>query len=552
MTRKSFTNTEDGSSSDVDEADSTIHKQPAHLSPREAKRKLRQLLFSHTNQRLEEHRDTAAHLMPSTPLSQPDAEPLWNIASARRSNGTSRRLLEPLLGRSLQEHLSPISAIVRKRLIEVLSSPVTEGGYALQYHLTACHSLFLMQRGAEMASWTATLFAQLDRPRGTIRALELYRLNSGFHDALEAMQQITAGEPWIDANLVRLSTGDEESESIAVIRQRTRLRRLADIQVDYEMPWPLTFVFPQGCMRIYQSMFTMLLQAKYAEHKLSNTLKQAKPDTMHMRKFWSLRRQAQWLVRTLTEYLQRDVLLDGTQRLASDLEGTVSLDSAIQTHAEALEKMATLGFHQVHQTKVKELFSAAWRLGVEVVNNYEQYIGASSQEEDRQARRKRRERRKKRRDKAKREGAPLGVITEADEEEEEEEEEQEEEEEHDYEDGEEAGVGLTAGATLGNDVYRTLGRSPFTPSDVEQGDIFDATTADASMSADISSSWMESETHKRERFRIECERQRKALDRLVEELKVGIDDQLARSRPKQLCKPKMQRRRIELCKSTTV
>ena len=48
------------------------------------------------------------------------------------------------------------------------------------------------------------------------------------------------------------------------------------------------------------------------------------------------------------------------------------------------------------------------------------------------------------------------------------------------------------------------------------------------MSADISASWMESETHKRERFRIECERQRRALHRLVEELKISIDEQIGR------------------------
>ncbi len=52
----------------------------------------------------------------------------------------------------------------------------------------------------------------------------------------------------------------------------------------------------------------------------------------------------------------------------------MSLDNAIQIHTEALERMEMLCFHRIEQAKVKELFSAAWRIGVEVVNNYERLI----------------------------------------------------------------------------------------------------------------------------------------------------------------------------------
>ncbi|CDS00974.1 hypothetical protein [Sporisorium scitamineum] len=398
----------------------------SRLTPDNARMKLRQLLFSQDAPATVQGEDPSQpfeDILPQTPLSRPDTEPLWQVAPARPSQHISQRLLEPMLGRLLQEHLSPISAIVRKRLIQVLSVPVTEGGYALQTHLRACHGLYFMQQGAEMASWLQTLFLDLDRRNGTVRATNHHRLHSGFVDALEAHQRSSAVEAWIDVNLVRFFAGDDE-ESAAAIRQRTRIRRLADIQVEYEVPWPLTFVFPLGCMRFYQSVLTTLLQARYAQWKLSSTLKLAKPETMHMRKFWSLRRQAQWLVRTLIEFLQNDVVLQDSQRLCSALEGVDSIDSAIQIHMEALDRMEMLCFHRAEQAKVKELFSAAWRIGAEVA--------------------------------------------------------------------------------------------------------FDSTSVDASMSADISSSWIESESNKRQRFRIECERQRKALDRLVEELKVNVDDQIGR------------------------
>ena len=523
----------EGGASDVDDATGgqTNSRDRARLTPHEAQNKLRKLLFSR-DAPTAEHVGRAANLqaseeLPQTPHSQPDAELLWHSERASRSQGALQRLLEPMLGRSLQEHLSPISSIVRKRVIEVLTSPATEGGYALQAHLRACHGLFFMQRGAEMTSWLATLFTDLDRRHGTTRATEHHRLNSGFSDALEAHQQRTAAEAWIDTNLVRFSTGDDEPESAAVIRQRARIRRLADIQVEYEVPWPLTFVFPLGCMRLYQGMFTTLLQARYAQWKLARTLKLAKPETVHMRKFWALRRQAQWLVRTLIEFLQRDVLLEGSQRLCSDLEGTPSLDSAIRTHSEALERTEVLCFHRLEQAKVKEQFGAAWRLGVEVVNNYEQFIGASSREEDRTARRKRRERRKQRRDKAKRDGAPLGAIAE-----EEEEEEEEQEDEEEAEDAIEDELNLEGIPQVGR--YDSIGRSA-APGMEGEASLYRASEAvddfrsvDASMSADISASWVESETHKRERFRLECERQRKALHRLVEELKVCIDEQIGR------------------------
>ncbi|EST04955.2 Gamma-tubulin complex component protein [Kalmanozyma brasiliensis GHG001] len=488
----------------------------AAATPEAAKATLRRLLFPKSAQGAESK--PLEETLPQTPLSQPDSEPSWQLGSANRRSRTSNRLLEPMLGQALQEHLSPISAIVRKRLFEVLSSPVTDGGYALQTHLRACHGLFLMQEGAEMTSWFDSLFRDLDRPNGTIRAVHQHRLNSTFIDVLEAHEPGRAGQVWIDANLVRFFTGDDDADSAAAIRQRTRIRRLADVQVEYEVPWPLTFAFPTACMRFYQTMFTTLLQARYAQWKLSATLKLAKPETMHMRKFWALRRQAQWLVRTLIAFLQSDVLLDGSERLCAALEGATSLDSAIQIHTEALERMEKLCFHRIEQVKVKELFGAAWRIGAEVVNNYERFIGTSSQGEDRLARRKRRERRKKQRDRAKREGAPLGAIVEEDEEEEEEDAEDDQNEAdygellRDYDGPAQPGA---------YDVYSddvTLARS----------DAFGSTSVDASMSVDTSASWLDSETNKRERFRVECERQRKALLRLVEELKVNVDDQIGR------------------------
>ncbi|KAJ1018858.1 hypothetical protein NDA16_004662 [Ustilago loliicola] len=512
---------DDGTSSDAESQAAPDGPKSAQMTTADAQSKLRHLLFVGNAQMAEvehhERKQQAREVLPQTPLSQPDAELLWSVSPSHQAQLASYRLLEPTLGRSLQEHLAPISAIVRKRLTEVLSSPASEGGYTLQSHLKACHGLFFMQRGAEMTSWTESLFLDLGRRHGTIRALQHHRLNSGFNDALEAHQQRSLEKAWIDANLVRLSTGEDELESMAAIRQRTRLRRLADIQAHYEVPWPLTFVFPPSCMRFYQSVFTTLLQARYAQWKLASTLKQAKPETVHMRKFWALRRQAQWLVRTLMEFVQRDVVLEGGERLCADLEGAVSLDGAIHVHTEALDRMEMLCFHRAEQAKVKELISLAWRLGVEVANNYEQYIGASSREEDRQARRKRRERRKKRRDKAKRDGAPLGVIAEEDEEE-------DEDDEDDADDAQENDRDDIVGA--GD--YDNIARSAAAVVDGRTSEIYGSTSADASISADISASWMESETHKRERFRIECERQRKVLNRLVEELKVSIDDQIGR------------------------
>ncbi|SPC64213.1 related to gamma-tubulin complex component 5 [Ustilago sp. UG-2017b] len=512
---------EDRASSEA-ESHAPLEEQQAPMTSLEAQNKLRQLLFKnkagYTEGQQHLGKQQAPEVLPQTPLSQPDAELLWGMAPSPQARRTPHHLLEPLLGRSLQEHLAPISAIVRKRLTEVLSSSASEGGYALQSHLRACHGLFFMQRGAEMTSWTVSLFLDLGQRHGTFRALQQHRLNSIFSDALEAYQQGTMDQAWIDANLVRLSTGDDELESMAAIRQRTRLRRLADIRVHYELPWPLTFVFPPRCMRFYQSAFTTLLQARYAQWKLASTLKRAKPETMHMRKFWALRRQAQWLVRTLMEFVQRDVLLDGSEQLCVGLEGRVSLDGAIKVHTEALDRMEMLCFHRVEQARVKGLMSLAWRLGVEVANNYEQYIGASSREEDRQARRKRRERRKKRRDKAKRDGAPLGIIAEEDEEEDEEDEEEDADDAAEMDEDDSAGMGD----------YDAIARSAAVDIDGRTSDIYDSTSVDASMSADMSASWMEPETHKRERFRIECERQRKALHRLVEELKISIDGQIGR------------------------
>lgn len=504
---------------DDEDADATqIQHATRSLTGWEARSKLRRILFphgTHSNRCMAEE-------LPLTPDSQPDADEFWHGATAGTSRSASLRLLEPRLGRSLRQHLSPISAIVRKRLIEVLTSPAPEGGYALQSHLEACHGLLFMQRGAEISSWTESLFLDLDRRNGAIRAIEPSRLTSGFHDCMEDHQQRTAGRAWIDTSLVRFHKGDDDRDMRAAARSRSRIGRLADIRVEYDVPWPLSFVFPPECTRFHQSIFTSLLQAKYAHWKLASTVKLARPETLHMRKYWSLRRQAQWLVRTLIEFVQRDVVLDGSERLCVDLQGVVSLDDAIQTHTAAVAKMEMLCFHRADQSKVKELFDAAWRLGVDVVSTYELFIGASGRNEERLARRKRRERRRKRRDRAKQDGAPLDAIAEADEEEEEEEEAEEQEEDDDDEAAEELNLDRSIGE------YEAWGAQPDAYAKRSAYEGFDASMADASMSADVSASWIESETHKREHFRIECERLRKALQRLVEELTVRVDEQIAR------------------------
>ena len=139
-------NVEKGSSTDIDAHVLGNNAGPSTLTPQEAQSKLQELLFPHDFQDVQDEEESvrkgtleALPTTPTTPLSQPEAEPPWHVGIADRRYRASNRLLEPELGRALQEHLSPISAIVRKRLIELLTAPVAEGGYALQAHLKACH-----------------------------------------------------------------------------------------------------------------------------------------------------------------------------------------------------------------------------------------------------------------------------------------------------------------------------------------------------------------------------------------------------------------------------
>lgn len=134
---------------------------------------VRAALFQNQLPSLHATRPDAAHVQTSSPMlsspsssspPSPDFPLSWPDSpgdALQDGEQLSRALLEPALSEALSATLSPIFAIVRKRLHEALTAPFWEGGCDLMAHLQALQGLYLMRQGASMGQWCEAVFSRV-------------------------------------------------------------------------------------------------------------------------------------------------------------------------------------------------------------------------------------------------------------------------------------------------------------------------------------------------------------------------------------------------------
>ncbi|PWZ00207.1 hypothetical protein BCV70DRAFT_190098 [Testicularia cyperi] len=503
----------------------SLHSQSNLMDPKEARRRLHASLFADSlSSDKEDLGIDRTETGLASPASESDVDELGYIPGMQGCASTLAHfdhLLEPQLSLSLRQHLQPVFTVVRKRLLEALMSQASSGGYSLHVHLIRMSGLYYMQQGTDMSDWCDALFADLQRPNGATRALDFHRLNASFRDAIEtnAIKSPTSSI-WIDTNLVRLiadpSEGATTPAEAAAMRNRTRLGRLADVQVEYTVPWPANFCVPRICTETYQAVFTLLLQCKYVLWRVASLHKIAKRDTLYLRVFWTLRRQVHWLVRLLIEYVQRDVVATCTDELVDKIERSTSLDALTDVHVETSRTIRRLCFLNRSQGKIRELIDNLLVLGAEMAQGFEQFSGEGGKDDERRARRDRRARRKRRKARARQIRVPLGAIVEEDEDDDEEGDDDEDEELDQF----------TA------DVEREQSVAVESLAGVVDED---ASMVDASISYFDTSSFdvsasnisMLSPALQRDRLIQNTQRQTKAFNKLLELLKTRIEGQIA-------------------------
>ncbi|KAN0065174.1 hypothetical protein ACQY0O_001671 [Thecaphora frezii] len=314
---------------------------------------------------------------PGSPPNLADLSPCGSLI--RGSAEPIKALLEPRLSQTLSRHLQPMLTVVRRHLHDALVLQWYEGGCDLYSHLSAIQGLYLMTRGPEMSEWCDMVFERLDSSQGEA-GLDFHYLNSSFRDAMTSHGHDAnegAGS-WIDTGLVRIYAGEPlQSRSQGV-------GQLSQITVRYQVPWPACYCFTPAALATYQEIFVLLLQVQRARKVVASLLKAShrqQHQHLHMpsmRKFWSLRKKVDWLVRVVGEYLIRDVIEPSAKQLRSDMDELVTFDSLIDCHGKAVERMRYLCFLQADQENLHDSILEALELAIAVSRAYQETFGEAS------------------------------------------------------------------------------------------------------------------------------------------------------------------------------
>ncbi|TFK55410.1 hypothetical protein OE88DRAFT_1764883 [Heliocybe sulcata] len=194
----------------------------------------------------------------------------------------------------------------------------------LMRHLHSVEDLYLMMRGDDMTHFSNVLFGKASCPLLEYQMdtgqqwTDFHFLNTSFSDIINAR----AGKArWIDTALVRLAYRGTRAKN------RT-IRILEGLQMEYAVPFPLTYIFGPQAIRSYNSLFVFLLQLRRAKSVLDSILV-----------FYAIRSKLSWFVNTMLNFVATYVLHIQVQQLHGSVQKAESLDEIIRLHEDHLEKV---------------------------------------------------------------------------------------------------------------------------------------------------------------------------------------------------------------------
>ncbi|KAI0347511.1 hypothetical protein BDW22DRAFT_1368198 [Trametopsis cervina] len=202
-------------------------------------------------------------------------------------------------------------------------------------HLTAMEDLYLMRRGDVMSNFLDVLFARMDT---TLPWTDFHFLNATFADVATAIK-------WIDPALVRFSYRGHKDKFAA----RT-VRAIEGLQIEYAVPFPLTYIWGPRTLQVYSSVFVFVLQIRRAKTMLDRILvRDALPGfSRHgeeMKMFYAMRGKLSWFINVLLNFVCINVLHAQVLSFHELFKEAKSLDDMINlhnTHLHTLENRCLL------------------------------------------------------------------------------------------------------------------------------------------------------------------------------------------------------------------
>ncbi|KAI9000737.1 Spc98 family-domain-containing protein [Trametes punicea] len=256
-------------------------------------------------------------------LDQAVMDPVSPEAPIASSESLSRVVYDELLPYSKQVH-----TLLTKVLIE---------DFDIWWHLNAIEDLFLMRRGDAVSHFIDILFARMDRRQPW----------NDFHFMNSAFQDVVALYPgrarWIDASLVRFSFPSRAPSQERNVAQT--VRALDGLLIEYAVPFPLTYIFGPRTMRVYSSIFTLVLQIRRAKSVLEKILVRSglvgggKQMDAEMKVFYAVRGRLSWFVNTLLNFITTNVIHTQILKFHEAFREAKSMDEMIRLQNEHLDKL---------------------------------------------------------------------------------------------------------------------------------------------------------------------------------------------------------------------
>ncbi|TBU41458.1 Spc98 family-domain-containing protein [Dichomitus squalens] len=239
------------------------------------------------------------------------------------------------LSRIVYDELLPYSELAHEALRKVLVDECE-----LWAHLNVMEDLFLMRRGDAMSHFVDVLFTRMDTRE---RWNDFHFMNSAFRDVVSLYSGRTR---WIDASLVRFSF-PHKAQGQGALQEKNiaqTVRALVGLLIEYAVPFPLTYIFGPRAMRVYSSIFTLVLQIRRAKSVLERILVRGglaagKQLDAEMKVFYAMRGRLSWFVNTLLNFITTNVIHTQILKFHEAFRQARSFDDMIRLQNEHLDKL---------------------------------------------------------------------------------------------------------------------------------------------------------------------------------------------------------------------
>ncbi|RPD66877.1 hypothetical protein L227DRAFT_7229 [Lentinus tigrinus ALCF2SS1-6] len=240
------------------------------------------------------------------------------------------------LSHIVYDELCPYSEVAHEALTKVLVEDCD-----LWTHLHAIEDLFLMRRGDVMSHFVDILFNRMDTQ---LPWNDFHFMNSAFRDVVALCPGRTR---WIDPSLVRFSFPPKAQGQGGPLQEKNiaqTVRALDGLLIEYAVPFPLTYIFGPRTMRVYSSIFTLVLQIRRAKNVLERILVRGglaagKQLDAEMKVFYAMRGRLSWFVNTLLNFITTNVLHTQVLKFHEAFRQAKSLDEMIRLQNEHLDKL---------------------------------------------------------------------------------------------------------------------------------------------------------------------------------------------------------------------